>query len=310
MPRHRPWVEVALNGPWGPALQPSAPIRVDAIVAEGIAAAKAGAAIVHVHAYDEDLGRQKDDWQIYARIIEGIRSRTDVIVYPTIPLAGSGLGSFEPTVASDRYRHVEELARRGLIEWTVCDPGSVNFARFDRLASSDPGFLYMNPGEHIREGLRVAADYGVHPSFAIYEPGFARLGAAMAAAIPRLKSAIYRLMFSDEFAWGFPPRLYAVEAYLKLLAEAAPDAPWMVAGLGVELAPIIDETLALGGHLRVGLEDAPLGIERSNQELVEEIVGRVRAEGLDPADASEVRAALSRSGSGVASASPLTIENR
>jgi uncharacterized protein (DUF849 family) len=41
---------------------------VDAIVAEGIAAAKAGAAIVHVHAYDEDLGRQNDDWQIYARI--------------------------------------------------------------------------------------------------------------------------------------------------------------------------------------------------------------------------------------------------
>jgi uncharacterized protein (DUF849 family) len=91
-------------------------------------------------------------------------------------------------------------------------------------------------------------------------------------------------MFSDAFAWGFPPRLYAVEAYLKLLAEVAPDAPWMIAGLGVELSRIVDETLALGGHLRVGLEDAPLGTERSNQELVEEILGRVRAGGLDPAE--------------------------
>lgn len=63
------WIEAALNGPWGRQRQPDIPVTVEAIVADGIAAAKAGAAIVHLHAYDDDTGRQRDDWQTYARII-------------------------------------------------------------------------------------------------------------------------------------------------------------------------------------------------------------------------------------------------
>ena len=286
------WIEVALNGPWGRELQPGAPVAVDAIVREGIAAAEAGAGIVHFHPYDEATGRQKDDWQLYARVIEGIRSRVDVIAYPTIPLAGSGLGSYEPAAAADRYRHVDELGRRGLIEWAVCDPGTVNFARFDRVVEGEVGFVYLNPGEHIREGLRIAAEHRIRPSFAIYEPGFSRLGAAMAAATGDVPTPVYRLMFSDEFAWGFPPRTYALEAHLALLAEAAPGAPWMVAGLGVDIEPLIDAALERGGHVRVGLEDARFGEERSNRDLVGRAATRVRASGREPATAAEIRQAL------------------
>lgn len=294
MSRRRTWIEVALNGPWGRRQHPHAPLAVEAIVAEGIAAARAGAAIVHFHAYDEASGRQKDDWQLYARIIEGIRSTVDVIAYPTIPLAGSGLGSYEPSAADDRFRHVDELGRRGLIEWAVCDPGTVNFCRHDRLAEGDPGFVYLNPGEHIREGLRIAAAHRIRPSFAVYEPGFARLGAAMAAATPNVPTPIYRLMFSDEFAWGFPPRPYALEAYLALLAEVAPEAPWMIAGLGVDLTGLMREAVERGGHVRVGLEDACVGVTLSNAALVEEAVGHVGAAGGEPATAAEIRDVLHR----------------
>src|SRR5690348_9130389 len=55
------WLEVSLNGPWSRDRQPGIPIAVKDIVAEGIACARAGAAILHVHAYDEKTGRQKDD---------------------------------------------------------------------------------------------------------------------------------------------------------------------------------------------------------------------------------------------------------
>lgn len=292
MTRRTVCIEAALNGPWGPGLQPAAPVRVADIVESGVAAAEAGAAVLHFHAHDEASGRQKDDWEIYARIIDGLRARVDVIAYPTIPLAGSGLGSYEPAAAADRYRHAEELARRGLIEWAVCDPGSVNFARHEALARGETGFVYLNPGDHIREGLRIAAAHLIRPSFAIYEPGFARLGAAMASAIPGVPTPIYRLMFSDEFAWGFPPRPYALAAHLALLDEVAPGAPWMVAGLGVTVDPLVDETLARGGHLRVGLEDAPFGTTRRNAELVDDLVRRVRAAGFEPAGAAEVRTQL------------------
>lgn len=289
MGARKTWIEVALNGPWGPDLQPAAPYTVDAIVREAVEAAHAGAGIVHFHAYDETTGRQKDDWQLYARIIEGIRSKVDVIAYPTIPLAGSGLGSHEPSGAADRFRHVDELGRRGLIEWAVCDPGTVNFARFDRLRQGDAGFVYLNPGDHIREGLRIAAAHRIRPSFAIYEPGFTRLGAALVEAMGTVPTPVYRFMFSDEFSFGFPPRPYALEAHLTLLSGVAAGAPWMVAGLGVDVEPLIETALGKGGHLRTGLEDAPFGTVRTNAQLVTDMVRRVRGNGHEPGNAGEIR---------------------
>jgi uncharacterized protein (DUF849 family) len=70
------WIEAALNGAWGCTLQPGIPDTIDAIVSEGVACAKAGAAIVHMHAYDGG-GPQTFAWQVYARIIEGIRNQVE-----------------------------------------------------------------------------------------------------------------------------------------------------------------------------------------------------------------------------------------
>ncbi|MET0867594.1 MAG: 3-keto-5-aminohexanoate cleavage protein [Pseudorhodoplanes sp.] len=285
------WLEAALNGPWTRGRQPRIPVTVEEIVADGVACAKAGAAILHLHAYDEVTGRQDDDWQIYASIIEGIRARADAIIYPTIPLAGSGFAG-DIMSAQARYAHIVELAKRGLIEWAVVDPGSVNLAMFDDLATGEPGFVYQNPGEHVIEGLRVCAQYGVRPSYAIYEPGFARLGAALAKSEPRLPTPVYRLMFSDQFAFGFPPAPRYLDAHLSLLEEVAPAAPWMIAGLGVDIRALIPHAVARGGHVRVGLEDCPLGSEVSNVALVEEAVRLIGAAGGTVAAASEVRQAL------------------
>jgi uncharacterized protein (DUF849 family) len=284
----RVWLEAALNGPWTRARQPRIPITVEEIVADGVACAQAGAAVVHLHAYDEATGKQNDDWQIYARIIEGIRARTDVIVYPTIPLAGSGFAG-EMTSAQARYAHVAELAKRGLIEWAVVDPGSVNLALFDDVAAGEPGFVYHNPGEHVIEGLRVCSQYGVRPSYAIYEPGFARLGAAFAKAEPKLATPVYRFMFSDQFAFGFPPAPKYLDAHLSLLEEVSADAPWMIAGLGVDLRVLIPQAVARGGHVRVGLEDCPLGAETGNVALVEEAVRLIERAGGTLSSAGDIR---------------------
>ncbi|HEX2554911.1 MAG TPA: 3-keto-5-aminohexanoate cleavage protein [Microvirga sp.] len=285
------WIEAALNGPWGRERQPGIPITKDEIVAEGVAAAREGAAIIHLHAYDPATGRQNDDPDTYARIIEGIRRRTDALVYPTIPLAGSGLTGAADS-AAHRFAHVRFLAERGLIEMTVVDPGSVNFTRRDLPPGHEAGFVYLNPEDHILEGLRVSGACGLTPSYAVYEPGFTRLGAALAARVPGLRRPLYRFMFSDAFAWGFPPRGFALDAHLALLREEAPAAPWMIAGLGVDLRGLVPEAVARGGHVRVGLEDAPFGCGRTNRSLVEEAVRLVRAAGGEPASPAEVRRAL------------------
>jgi uncharacterized protein (DUF849 family) len=268
------WLEVALNGGWGRHRQPGIPVTVRNIVDEGVACAREGAAIVHVHAYDEASGRQRDDADVYARIIEGIRECCDCIVYPTIPLGGD-------TSAATRFAAIEGLARRGLLECAVVDPGSVNIA----------GYVYLNSDEHIRHGLALAARHRFHPGYAIYEPGFLRLGAKLAheAAAPQ---PIYRFMFSQGLSFGFPPAEYALEAYLRLLAEVSPGSPWMVAGLDVDILPLAGAAAARGGHVRVGLEDAPLGSTRSNLEWVQAARSAILAAGSSLASPAEVRRAL------------------
>jgi uncharacterized protein (DUF849 family) len=273
---HKTWLEVALNGAWGKSLQPQIPVRVEDIVAEGLACAAEGAAIVHVHAYDEASGRQRDDPDIYARIIEGIRSRADCIVYPTIPTNGDAVS------AAERFAAIEALARRGLLEWAVVDPGSVNL----------DGFVYVNPDAHVRHGLALAARHRFHPGYAIYEPGFVRLGAARTREARGVPQPVYRLMFSDDMPFGFPPAEYALDAYLRLLADEAPGAPWMVAGLRVDVLPLVAAAVRRRGHVRVGLEDAPLGSSRGNLEWVRAGRRAIEAAGGRLASSTEVRAAL------------------
>ena len=277
------WIEAALNGPWSRTRQPGIPDTVEAIVAEGVACARAGACIVHVHAYDGG-GPQVFDWQVYARIIEGIRSQIDVPVYPSIPMGG-GLSP------EARFAHTEALASRGLLEFAVVDPGSVNFTLLQ--PGREPEATYLNGEADIRHGLALAARYGFHPAFAIYEPGFTRAGAALARAA-KCKTPIYRFMFSDTFAFGFPPEAFALDAHVALVAREAPGAPWMISGLGVDVRDLIPLAVARGGHVRVGLEDAPFGCEMSNVALVEDAVRRVRTGGGEAATVQEMRAGLSQ----------------
>ncbi len=288
---NKTWLEAALNGPWTRSRQPGIPITVKEIVDQGVACVRAGAAIVHVHAYDEASGRQADDADIYARLIEGIRSKVDAIVYPTIPTAGMN-GQTSALSAQQRFAHVEELAKRGLLEFAAVDPGSTNISHYDEVREDKPGFVYLNPEEHVRHGLNLAMRYQFHPAYAIYEPAFLRLGAALhwRESCP---NPVYRFMFSTGFTFGFPLEDYALTAYLKLLDQVAPGAQWMIAGLDVDVTPMIPRVLVEGGHVRVGLEDAPFGTGTSNLQWVERAARIITDSGGVLATPAEVRMAAS-----------------
>ena len=124
------WIEAALNGAWSRKRQPGIPDTIDAIIAEGVACARAGAAIIHTHAYDQG-GPQTYDWQVYARIIEGIRAQVDVSVYPSYPSIPTAniQSSLSEEDGAGRFAHIEALAERGLIEFAAMDPGSVNLTQ-------------------------------------------------------------------------------------------------------------------------------------------------------------------------------------
>ena len=67
----------------------------------------------------------------------------------------------------------------------------------------------------------MRARFGFVTSYAIYEPGFVRLGEALARVVSGCPAPVYGFLFSDLFTFGFPPQAYALEAYLRLLEEAA-----------------------------------------------------------------------------------------
>lgn len=284
------WIEAAVNGPWGASRQPGSPTTVQECIEAGIACAEAGAAIIHVHAFDPAADEQRDDPEIYSRIIKGITDSVDAIVYPTIPplgLVGEGTMS-----ASERYAHIEELGDSGLLDWTVIDPGSVHFTTYEAVRRDHLGSVYENPEAHIRTGLEVAGRYGSTPSFAIYEPGFVRLGTALAERYPAIGTPVYRFMFTDDYTFNYPPEPYALESLLRLLADEAGDVPWMVSGLGVDITRLIPAAVDRGGHVRVGLEDAPLGTDRDNVEWVTRARREIKAAGGTIASADDVRSEL------------------
>ena len=285
------WLEVALNGPWSRQRQPGIPVTADEIVNEALACAAEGASIIHLHAYDPITGRQRDDYDIYAPIIERIRSQSDVICYGTLPFLGDQ-DALSPLTASQRFSAVEKLVRAGLVEWSVVDPGSTHIANYDELPLGKEGFLYSNPESHVRYGLELAQTFGITPSYAIYEPGFMRLGAALHRAYAGAPIPIFRLMFTSQFTFGFPPKPWAMHAYLELLALECPTAPWMVAGLGVEIDALIEPAVEHGGHVRVGLEDTPFGHTISNVDQVRAARCKIESMGKSLATPADVRQRL------------------
>jgi len=278
---HNPvWIEAALNGAASKKFQPLIPTEVDDIVEQGIACTEAGAAIIHVHAFDPS-GKPTEDADIYTRIIEGIRAHCDAIVYPTIAIKGT---------AQERCEPLRILGERGLLEVAVVDPGSVNITHISQIESGRGGLLYANPDDHIKMGLELAERHHWRPAYAIYEPGFARIGAAWAKKYSNVKTPVYRLMFSNNLMFGMPPTRRNLEFYADHLAATAPGAPWMISGLDADIEDIMEPSLTMGAHIRVGLEDAPFGCERSNVELVTAAVQKAEASGRKLATPTDVRA--------------------
>lgn len=282
------WIEVAMNGAWTRALQPNIPVTAEEITREGIDCVNAGAAIIHAHSLDPDTGRQNGDADICHAFIEGIQHSVDAIVYPSsieIPMSDD---------AEIRNATTNELCRRGALEWGILDPGSCNFSTRESAANlfGDGGNIYANGPAVLKASAELAAQYGWRPAYACYEPGFVREGAKLYRSIPGVKTPVFRFMLSDGFTFCFPPREWAIEALAKLMEEEAPGASWMVAGLDINTIPLIPKIVELGGHVRVGLEDAPFHCTKTNVQWVEEAVKAIRAAGAEPATAAEVRADL------------------
>jgi 3-keto-5-aminohexanoate cleavage enzyme len=96
----------------------------------------------------------------------------------------------------------------------------------------------------------------LHPGYAIYEPGFTRLGTALAHSRPD-SPLRFTVLCSPTNPPGASRQQHLTSMRIAVTCRNGVLAPWMVAGLGVDIRPLIAPTVSRDGHVCVGLEDAP-----------------------------------------------------
>ncbi|MFV0259795.1 MAG: 3-keto-5-aminohexanoate cleavage protein [Acidimicrobiales bacterium] len=272
-------IEAAVNGGTTKATNPNVPISDDEIVADALACFEAGAAIVHHHITGH--GRSgAEAAEVYLGIWRRVLAdRPDALWYPTINL-GPDTGW---------YDHIAPLAASGLLRLSLSDPGPVNLGRLDDHGVPAGGWTYRNTFDQIAEQLALCRDHGLGPSFAIYEPGFARVVVAYHRAGRLPPGALLKFYLAADRGltgtpFGLPVTPTALAAYLEIVDGTG--LAWAVSAVGDDLgrSPVIGPALALGGHLHVGLEFYGGDRQPTNAELVTEAVAAADSAGRPVAD--------------------------
>ncbi len=285
-------IECALNEQVGKGENPKVPIAVDEIVADGLAAAAAGAAILHFHARDEVTGALlHPGTEVYRRILRGIRRENpDVILYPTYGAS--------PTPEA-RFAHLAELAvdPECRLDFATIDPGAVNYADYDPQAKQ-LGWDYVLSVTHgeIRYFFDLAKRHGIRFSFTVRELGQIRHVLAYRDMGLVHDPLFLKITMSEKHAWGVPPSVEGLRLLTEGIIPAGVAYRWMlfVEGGSRNFVQLCRYAVENGGHVRLGIGDTALydGRALSNAEQVAEIVAMARAAGRGIATPARTRAML------------------
>ncbi len=263
------------------------PVTPKQIAASAIEAAKAGAAVAHIHVRDPKTGKGSRDIALFAEAVELVRaSDTDVIVNLTAGMGGDFIPDKDnPAVGGpgtdmigpeERLAHVKQL----LPEICTLDCGTLNFGGGDDVYISTPGYL--------NEMARIVQELGVKPELEVFDLGMAWFARSMVDRGLIDAPPLFQICLG--IPWGAPADTNAMMA----IRNALPDgAVWAGFGISRMQMPMVAQAMILGGNVRVGLEDnlyLDRGVLASNGDLVtraREIIERLGGRAVTPAAARE-----------------------
>ncbi|MEM1316073.1 MAG: 3-keto-5-aminohexanoate cleavage protein [Pseudomonadota bacterium] len=253
------------------------------IAGSAIAAAKAGAAVVHCHVRDPETGAPARDPALYRETTERIRDAgTDVVLNLTTGMGGdlvfgapaAPLPLTEGTdmvSAEERVSHVFDCRP----ELCTLDCGTMNFAEADYVMTNTPGMLRAMAGL-IRES-------GAKPEIEAFDTGHLWLAKALHAEGLIEDPPLVQLCMG--VPWGAPDDLGTFLA----MRNAVPEGwEWSAFALGRHEMPYVAASVLAGGNVRVGLEDnlwLDRGVPATNESLVAravEIIERLGASVMGP----------------------------
>ncbi|WP_372989219.1 3-keto-5-aminohexanoate cleavage protein [Sulfitobacter sp.] len=264
------------------------PRSPEQIANSAIAAAKAGAAVVHCHVRDPETGAPSRRLDLYREVTERIReSETDVILNLTAGMGGDII--FGPTErpmppiagtdmigASERVQHIAEC----LPEICTLDCGTMNFAEADYVMTNTPGMLTAMG--------QMMTHLGVKPEIEAFDTGHLWYAKQLVKDGVLDSPALVQLCMG--VPWGAPDDL---NTFMAMVNNVPDDWTFSAFGLGRNQMAYVAASVLAGGHVRVGLEDnlwLDKGVLAENWQLVERagsIIENMGARLMTPAQVRE-----------------------
>ncbi len=268
---------------------PHVPRSPREIAESAIAAAKAGAAIVHCHVRDPETGAPSRDLGLYREVTDRIRdSDTDVVLNLTAGMGGDIIfGGVESPLpvntagtdmigASERVAHVADC----LPEICTLDCGTMNFAEADYVMTNTPGMLQAMG--------KMMTDLGVKPEIEAFDTGHLWYAKQLVKDSILEANALVQLCMG--VPWGAPNDL---NTFMAMVNNVPDDWNWSAFSLGRDQMAYVAASVLAGGNVRVGLEDnlyLDKGVLAENWQLVERagnIISNLGARVITPAEVRE-----------------------
>ena len=271
---------------------PLVPVAPEQIADSAIEAARAGAAIAHIHVRNPETGKGARDPQLYRQVVERVRAAdVDVVLNLTAGMGGDLVlgGEDEPLPpdaagtdmagAEERLRHVAELRP----EICTLDCGTMNFA-----AGGD--YVMVNTPGMLRAMAQRVKELGVRPELEVFDTGHLVMVKEMIA--DGLIDPPPLIQLCTGIPYGAPDDPGTLLAMRNQLPD---DAVFSAFSIGRMQLPFVAMAALIGGNVRVGLEDNLMlerGVNATNAQLVERAVQILRAMNVRILTAAEVRAKL------------------
>ncbi|MBZ6227418.1 3-keto-5-aminohexanoate cleavage protein [Streptomyces olivaceus] len=268
---------------------PHVPVTPEQIAKSAVEAADAGAAVVHIHVRDPETGDPSRDPKLYREVVERIKETgTDVVINLTAGMGGdlvidpddplTHLPGTDLVSGLERLPHVEDL----LPDICTLDCGSLNFG--------DGSNLYVSTPDMLRAGARRIQELGVRPELEIFDTGQLWFAKQLLAEGLLDDPTVFQLCMG--IPWGAPADPGVLQSMVNMLPDGA---RWASFALGRMQMPWVAQSILLGGHVRVGLEDnlyLGKGNKATNAQLVERAVAITESIGARVATPDEARATL------------------
>ena len=263
------------------------PRSPEQIANSAIAAAKAGAAVVHCHVRDPETGVASRDPKLYRELTDRIRdSKTDVVLNLTAGMGGDMV--FGPTSAplplqdgtdmGSAESRMEPIAEC-LPEICTLDCGTMNFAEADYVMTNTPGML--------REMGGMMTALGVKAEIEAFDTGHLWFAKELVKEGILESPALVQLCMG--IPWGAPSDL---NTYMAMVNNIPSDWNWSSFSIGRDQMPYVAASVLAGGNVRVGLEDnlwLEKGVLATNESLVKKAAIIIEAMGSTLMNPQQVR---------------------